>query len=299
MNIHHLRHLLAINEHRSFRKAADALCLTQPALSRSIQALEDELGVKLIDRTGKRNALTAFGAQVVDNAKRILFDVAELRRNVTLLQEGEIGAVSVGFGPTAAAILMTPFLAEMATRHAKVQVKVSRGSVDLLLHALRNEAVDVIAIDHRALVPAEDLLIERLPPLQGGFLCRAGHPLLDHGAVDLALLRRYPIMSTPLSDEIARNLVAELGPDAHPGRLISINSEDILGMLDIVEATDALFFGIYGCAKARITAGKMTPIKVQPHVERVGQYALVRLAGHSESPAMKLFREFAHARFCE
>lgn len=299
MNLHHLRHLLAINEHRSFRKAADALCLTQPALSRSIQTLEDELGVKLIDRAGRRNALTAYGEQVVRNAKRILFEVDELRRSVALLQDGQIGTVSIGFGPTAAAILMTPFLAEMASRHPKVQVTVSRGSVDLLVHALRNEAVDIIAVDHRALIPAEDLSVEPLPSLHGGFLCRADHPLHGHASVDLSLLRRYPVMSTPLSDEISRKLVMELGPQAHPGQLISISSEDIAGMLDIVEATDALFFGIHECARDRIIAGKIKKIEIQPHVERVGQYALVRLAEHSESPAMALFREFARVRFSE
>ena len=59
MNLAQLRHLIAIAEHQSFRKAADALCLTQPALSRSLQALEDELQVMLVDRVGRRNTLTA------------------------------------------------------------------------------------------------------------------------------------------------------------------------------------------------------------------------------------------------
>jgi DNA-binding transcriptional LysR family regulator len=105
-------------------------------------------------------------------------------------------------------------------------------------------------------------------------------------------------MSTPLSDEIARNLVAELGPDAHPARLMSISSEDVTGMLDIVEGTDAIFFGIHECARARIHAGKICTLAVEPHVERTGRYALVRLAGRSESPAMQVFSEFARAHFC-
>ena len=74
MNLNHLRHLIALAEHQSFRKAADALCLTQPALSRSIQALEHELDVKLIDRDGKRNTLTAYGQQVVSRARHIVFE---------------------------------------------------------------------------------------------------------------------------------------------------------------------------------------------------------------------------------
>ena len=61
MNLIQLRHLVALAEHQSFHRAADALFLTQPALSRSIQALEEELGVQLVDRSGRKNTLTAFG----------------------------------------------------------------------------------------------------------------------------------------------------------------------------------------------------------------------------------------------
>lgn len=297
MNLNHLRHLIALAEHQSFRKAADALFLTQPALSRSIQALERELKVKLIDRVGKRNTLTAYGQQVVDSAKRIIFEAAELQRGVMLLREGTLGAVSIGFGPTPAAVLMVPLLTYMASHRPKIQINVSRGSVSLLTQALRSEAVDVIAIDLRALTDFKDLLIEPLAPLRGGFICRAGHPLLSREAVDLAMLRQYPVASTPLSDEISRNLATELGAEAHPSRLMTINCEDISGLLDVVEATNTIFFGIFASARARIAAGKLQIIEVLPPVERTGQYALVSLAGRSESPTLKLFRDFVHVHF--
>ena len=299
MELHHLRYLVALAEHQSFRKAADALHLTQPALSRSLQALEEELGVRLIDRVGKRSTLTAYGSQVVQSARRVLSETAELRRGVALLKQGDLGTASVGFGPTAAAILMTPFLSRMAARHPKVQVNVARGSVELLTQALRSEAVDIIAVDLRALAVAADLRVEPLAPLRGGFLCRAGHPLLDHPDVTLSMLRQFPVMSTPLSREIARDLVLQLGPDADPGRLITIHSEDINGLLEIVEATEAVFFGIFRCAKSRIEEGRIAELQVQPHAERVGRYALVSLSGRSELPATALFREFAHALFRE
>jgi len=297
MNLNHLRHLIALAEHQSFRKGADALCLTQPALSRSIQALEQELGVKLIDRDGKRNTLTAYGEQVLQSARRIIFETSELQRGVMLLKEGALGAISVGFGPTPAAILTTPFLIRMATLNPKVQVNVSRGSVSLLTQALRNETVDIIAIDLRALTAFEDLQIEPLTPLPGGFICRAGHPLLAQAQIDPAMLRQYPVMSTPLSDEISRKLATELGAEAHPSRMMTINSEDIKGMLDVVEASDAIFFGTYATAKARIAAGRLRIIEVEPPVARLGRYALVTMAGRSESPPLELFRGFVHAHF--
>lgn len=299
MNLGQLRHLIALAEHRSFRKAADAVCVTQPALSRSLRALEEELGVKLIDRSGKYDGLTAYGRKVVESARRILFETAELRRGVTLLKEGQLGSIAIGFGPTPASILLVPFLREMATRQPAVQVKIARGAVDVLLQSLRNEAVDVIAVDLRALGATEDLQVEPLTSLRGGFLCRAGHPLLAQAHVEPAHLRQYPVASMPLSDEIARNLVADLGPEAHPGSMITINCEDIASLLDTVEATDAIFFGIFASARERIAAGRLREIRVEPHVERAGSYALVSLARRTESPALAFFREFVRMSFHE
>ena len=299
MNLGQLRHLIALAEHRSFRKAADAICLTQPALSRSLRALEEELGVRLIDRYGKYNGLTAYGRKVVESARRILFEAAELRRGVTLLREGQLGSIAIGFGPTPASILLVPFLREMATRHPAVQVKIARGAVDMLVQSLRNETVDVIAIDLRALGATEDLDVQPLMPLRGGFLCRTGHPLLTRTRIDAALLCQYPVASMPLSDELARNLVADLGPEAHPSRMVTISCEDIASLLDTVEATDAIFFGIFASARERIAAGRLQEIRVEPHVERVGKYALVSLARRSESPALAFFREFVRVNLHE
>ncbi len=299
MNLNQLRHLIALAEHHSFSKAADVLCLTQPALSRSIQMLEQELDVKLIDRDSKRNTLTAYGALVAERAERILLEARELKRGVELLKEGQLGALNVGFGPTPAAVLMQPFLTHMASRYPRMQLRIARGSVELLVQSLRNESVDVIAVDRRALPTADDLAIGPVTTLRGGFLCRSGHPLTQLAQIDLAALRQFPVASTPLSDELARLLVEQLGPDAHPARLVTVNSEDITSLLDLVESTDTVFFGIFACARARIAAGRVCEIHVEPHFERVGEYALVSLARRSTSPAAEAFRGFFAENFGE
>ena len=65
MNIKHLEHLLALADIGSFSRAAEKLFITQSALSRSIQSLEEDLGGKVLDRIGKRNELTPLGQDVV------------------------------------------------------------------------------------------------------------------------------------------------------------------------------------------------------------------------------------------
>jgi DNA-binding transcriptional LysR family regulator len=297
MNLNQLRHLIGIVESQSFSKAAAALFLTQSALSRSIQALEEELGVALLDRSGRRIIPTAYGEQVLAHARRVMFEVGEMNRALTLVKNAECGTLSFGCGAGPAAVLEVPFLTHMVRHHPGVQVQAARGATDLLLGALRSEQLDVLVVDRRALIVAEDLAIEALPSLRGGFACRAGHPLAGCGPVSLDRLRAYPVISTPLSDELARDLVLELGPQAHPDRLMNVRCQDIHSLLDVVETSDAVVFTVFAAARARFEAGRLCELRIEPHVEREGRFALVTLAGRTEAPATALFRTFVRDCF--
>ena len=112
-------------------------------------------------------------------------------------------------------------------------------------------------MDRRALFTADDLAIGPVAALRGASCAAAGIRSQQLAQIDLAALRQYPVASTPLSDELARLLVEQLGPDAHPARLVTLDSEDITSLLDLVEATDTVFFGIFACARARIAAGRV------------------------------------------
>jgi DNA-binding transcriptional LysR family regulator len=297
MNLSQLRHLVALAEHQSFRKAADALFLTQPALSRSIQALEAELGVKLVDRSGRKNTLTAFGQQVLASARRVLFETGELQRGVDLLKGGDLGALRIAYGAGPAAVLEIPFFRHMAEHHPRVVVEAARGATGLLIQSLRSAQVDIVVVDRRALADAGDLEVEALPPLRGGFLCRAGHPALAQAPIDLATLRQYANAATPLSPEVGRSLAEVLGAEAHPERLMTLVSQDIRALLDVVASTDTIFFGILAAAKAQLAAGQLVEMATRPPVDLYGQFAMVSLARRSESPACNLFRAFVRQNF--
>ena len=80
MNLKHLAHWLALAETGSFSRAAEKLHITQSALSRSIQVLEEELGGPLVDRVGKKNELTPLGLSVLEKARRIVHEAEELKQ---------------------------------------------------------------------------------------------------------------------------------------------------------------------------------------------------------------------------
>ena len=96
MDTQKLRHLLAIVEHGTFSDAARAVHLTQPALSRSIRALEDELRAQLFDRGARRARLTVFGELVAERARRMRLEETQLRRDLELLRGGQEGALAIG-----------------------------------------------------------------------------------------------------------------------------------------------------------------------------------------------------------
>jgi len=82
MNLRRLRYFVAVAEHLHFRRAADAIHIAQPALSRQIRALETELGVELFDRDQRATTLTAAGRQLLDEAPALLASADAARRRV-------------------------------------------------------------------------------------------------------------------------------------------------------------------------------------------------------------------------
>lgn len=295
MNTKQLEHLLAVAEARSVSRAAERLFITQSALSRSIQALEEDLGAALFDRIGKRIELTPLGAEVVARAARVVRDVGELQRNVDIFRGGEGGALRIGLGSGPAAMLTTPLLRHMGERHPRVRVSITRGPIALQLVQLRAGQLDALVADARSIVPASDLVAEALGELRTCFACRAGHPLAALDGVALAQVLAYPVASTPLSDEVARLLVALYGPDAIPESMVTLQCEDVGSLVDTVGQTDAVFLGLAAAARA----GGLLELDLRPRLEAGARFACVTLAGRTEAPVMAAFRRFARERLNE
>jgi DNA-binding transcriptional LysR family regulator len=286
MTLVQLRHLISLAQTGSFSKSAAALHLTQPALSRSIRALEDELGQPLLDRVGRRSEVSAFGREVVERARDLVLAADDLRDSGRRMADGMAGALRVGMGSGPGAMLMTPLLIAVATRHPRLHLEVSRARTDLLVRSLRERALDALVVDARSLVPAPDLRTSETHEMRGAFLCRPGHPLTRRrGALRFEHLRDYPIAATPLSDEVARLLVERYGPEAHPERCVTLRCEELPSLVELTRQTDAVLIAI------RAAGADLKPLKLEPQLDASARFALVTLAGRSEAPALPLLRD--------
>lgn len=110
MTLVQLRHFVVLAEAGSFVQACKTLYVTQPALTRSIQALEDELGGRLFDRLGRRIALTPFGSEALQRARRLVADAEALRQTGKGLHAGLIGSLRIGLSSGPGALLSTPLM---------------------------------------------------------------------------------------------------------------------------------------------------------------------------------------------
>jgi DNA-binding transcriptional LysR family regulator len=285
MTLVQLRHLIALAESGSFVRSAERLALTQPALSRSIRALEDELGHGLFDRIGRRSELTAFGRDVLERARQLVFEADALREAGARLSASTSGVIRIGMGSGAGAMLMTPFLLRMGTRYPGVRAEVSRANTGLLVQRLRERSLDALVVDARSLVPAPDLHMDHVYEMQGAFMCRAGHPLAKKRRVPFAAVRRYPIASTPLSNEIARLLMEHYGPDAHPDRCVTLRCDELSSLIEVARSSDTVLLAIRGAAP------DLRVIAMHPGLAAPARFGLVTLAGRTDPPALRFVRE--------
>jgi DNA-binding transcriptional LysR family regulator len=285
MTLVQLRHLLSLAQTGSFSKSAEALFLTQPALSRSIRALEDEFGQPLFDRIGRRSELTPFGREAVERARQLVGAADDLRDRGRQMAQGEAGTLHIGLGSGPGAMLMTPLLMHLARDHPRLRLTISRGRTDLLERSLRERTLDAIVVDARSLNPAPDLRATETYEMRGSFLCRRGHPLTrQRGGVRFEQLRAFPIASTPLSDEVARVLVERYGPDAHPSHCVTLRCEEIPSLVELTRQTDTILIAI------RAAGPDLVELMVKPALDATARFAMVTLAGRSEAPALGIVR---------
>lgn len=145
MDLRQLRTFAHVAELRSFTRAAAMLGVSQPALSRQIRLLEDELGVRLLHRNGHRVGLTEAGEILAERAQGLLKELGDIRDEVKhhARRSGLSGKVSIGISPAASSFLAHPFLARCRDQYPAVSLRLLEGIGIMLDEWLRIGSVDL------------------------------------------------------------------------------------------------------------------------------------------------------------
>lgn len=196
MNLQQLRYLCAIVDNGlNVSGAADALHTSQPGISKQIRQLEDELGLRIFVRQGKRlAALTPAGEVVVATARRALLEIGNLRRVADEFRSEDSGVLGIATTHTQARYVLPSVLAQFATRFPKVRLVLNQGNPIQVAEATRNGDVDV-GIATEALGDHPDLVALPCHRWNRVVLVPKGHPLARVRPLTLEALAQHPIVT--------------------------------------------------------------------------------------------------------
>ena len=151
MTIQQLEYILAVDQCRHFAKAAEFCRVTQPTLSMMIQKLEDELSIKLFDRSVQPVKPTAAGVKVIAQARFVLHQAALIKDIVKEEEQSLKGAFRLAVLPTIAPYLLPRFLQHLAEQHKELDIRIQEMQTAPTLAALQNGEIDAAIIANEPL----------------------------------------------------------------------------------------------------------------------------------------------------
>lgn len=142
MNIRDLEYLVALAEHKHFRRAADACYVSQPTLSGQIRKLEDDLGVMLLERTSRKVLFSQQGLLLIEQARTVLREVKILQEMASLQGKSMSGPLHIGLIPTIGPYLLPHIIPELHRLFPKLEMYLHEAQTHHLLTQLNNGKLD-------------------------------------------------------------------------------------------------------------------------------------------------------------
>ena len=133
MNIQQLEYLIAVDKYKHFGKAAQSCFITQPTLSAMIQKFEEELDVKIFDRTTHPIRTTEIGLEMIKQATLIIDGVMELRNKANLLKNILGGKLNLGIIPTVPGCLIPTEIFDFISKNDKIELNVKEMTTDNII----------------------------------------------------------------------------------------------------------------------------------------------------------------------
>jgi DNA-binding transcriptional LysR family regulator len=232
-NLNDLQAFRAVAELRNFRKAAEALHVSQPAFSRRIEKLEEALDVQLLERTTRRVSLTSVGRDFDRKVQQLLDDLDHTLLGIKGVATTRMGEVTIACVPSTVYYFVSQVISRYHEQYPKVRVRIFDASAnDVLTTVSRSEADFGLNF-----VGSQEPDIEFKPLMEERFVaaCRRDHPLAKKRRVTWTELAQYDYIS--VSKASGNRLLLDQALSGLPGRPQPIyETQHVTTMLGLVEA---------------------------------------------------------------
>lgn len=204
MEFDQLRYFLRVAERGNFTRAAEDLMISQPALSRSIQKLEEELGQPVFERKTRSVSLTDAGTLLQARAQRVLSILEDTKAEIT--DDGKSGRIRVGAIPTIAPFFLPDILKQFAKEFPKATVIVQENTTDNLIASCTQGEIDlaIVALP----IPAKYLEVEELFEEELFLVLPLEHPLVEKKTIRLSDVKPLPFVLLDEAHCLSDNIVS-------------------------------------------------------------------------------------------
>ena len=204
MEVDQLRYFLRVAERGNFTRAAEELNISQPALSRSIQKLEEELGQPVFERKTRSVALTDAGTLLQSRAQQILALIEDTKAEIS--DDGRSGQIRIGAIPTIAPFFLPNLLRQFSTEFPAASIIVQEDTTDHLLKRCTQGEIDlaILALP----VPAKYLEVEELFQEELLLVLPLDHPLVNKPQIRLNDIKALPFVLLDEAHCLSDNIVS-------------------------------------------------------------------------------------------
>ena len=291
MELRHLHYFIAVAEELHFSRAAERLCISQPPLSQQIRSLEDELGVKLFERTKRHVQLTEAGKVFLERSYLVL---AQLEQAIVVTQRigrGEVGRLALGFVDTAMYTVLPEILRTFREQFPAVQLELHELTTSQQIQALHHKQIDIGIV--RSAISEPGLSVECFVPESLVLALPETHPLSAQTQVSLSTL----------ADELFILFPAKLGPVFYEQIIHSCQqagfhpkvSQEAVQMQTIVGLVAAgLGIAIVPASLQNFYRSGVIYRPLQEQIPETGLYLIWRQ--HDSSPVIRAFLSLAQRR---
>ena len=286
-----LEQFVSVYRNRSFRSAADETGVAQSSVTKRIQHLEQQLGLRLFNRTTRTVEPTDSARQLIDKAERALQAAGAFDEEARLLAGGDLGALRVGAMALAAETLLITSLARLAQTHPNLEIDVMVGGSDIYRDLSSGEC-DLVVGDEAnfATSPyAPSLRMERLHKEHLVFVHRADHPAAR--ARELGELLTYPL-AIPSRYFNENRLFETLAEQTDPPVAPRYRLNSLSACLSLAASSDIVTLAPQSSVSDLTRTKQKLPITVAGFDTKIDvQLVFVTIARHLPTPAVRAFRE--------
>ena len=191
MDISALQAFIAVARNESFSKASEQLFVTQPAISKRVAALEEELGTQLFNRIARQISLTEAGKHLLPKAQELVHQAEDMQRYASNLNDDISGNLSIAISHHIGLHRMPPILKEFNLRHPEVQLDIRFEDSDQAFSAVEHGDIEFAVITLPNQLP-EKLVKETIWQDQLNIMVGLEHPLSSQSNISLGVLSNYP-----------------------------------------------------------------------------------------------------------